>query len=136
MTSLSGINSIGATFGSLTQSGGVAESLTLLEQGSALGATPDVSRLSGATISGPRSGVLTPNSLDGTQVGSPNGSQIRPQIKDQARVSTTASAVSQALRTEDVRHEKVASLQAAIANGSYQVPASEIADKILNGLER
>jgi len=53
---------------------------------------------------------------------------------DQASVSSTGGLVAQALSTPDVRTDKVASLQAAIASGSYQVPASEVAGKIVDSL--
>jgi negative regulator of flagellin synthesis FlgM len=53
---------------------------------------------------------------------------------DQASVSSTGGLVAQALSTPDVRTDKVAELQSAIASGSYQVPASEVAGKIVDSL--
>ena len=53
---------------------------------------------------------------------------------DEANLSSTGSFVSQALEGSDVRSEKVASLQQAIATGSYSVPSSDVADKIIQSL--
>ena len=53
---------------------------------------------------------------------------------DEANLSSTGSFVSQALEGSDVRLEKVASLQQAIATGNYNVPSSDIADKIIQSL--
>jgi negative regulator of flagellin synthesis FlgM len=53
---------------------------------------------------------------------------------DQTTLSTTAGLVAQALEGSDVRSEKVASLQQAITAGSYGVPSSDIADKIIRSL--
>ena len=39
-------------------------------------------------------------------------------------------AVAQA---EDIREDKVQELKASIANGTYNVPMSALADKLLNG---
>ena len=55
---------------------------------------------------------------------------------DQANVSSTGGLVSQALNTSDVRTDKVAALQAAIANGSYNVSSSDVANKIVDSLLR
>ncbi len=54
--------------------------------------------------------------------------------EDLASVSSTGGLVSQALNTSDVRTEKVAALQAAIANGSYNVSSSDVANKIVDSL--
>jgi len=53
---------------------------------------------------------------------------------DQANVSSTGGLVAQALSTSDVRSDKVASLQAAIASGSYQVSSADVASKIVDSL--
>jgi len=53
---------------------------------------------------------------------------------DRTVVSTMAGALSQALGTSDVRMDKVAQLQAVIANGSYNVSSSDIADKLLQSM--
>jgi negative regulator of flagellin synthesis FlgM len=53
---------------------------------------------------------------------------------DQARLSSTGGLVAQALEGSDVRVDKVATLQQAIASGSYSVSASDVADKMINSL--
>ncbi|MGH9597629.1 MAG: flagellar biosynthesis anti-sigma factor FlgM [Edaphobacter sp.] len=53
---------------------------------------------------------------------------------DEANLSSAGSFVSQALGGSDVRPEKVAALQQAIATGSYNVSSSDVADKIIQSL--
>ncbi len=60
-----------------------------------------------------------------------NGEVLQP---DQATVSATASQIAQASSISDVRHEKVASIQAALQAGTYAVPASAVAQKLVDAL--
>jgi len=53
---------------------------------------------------------------------------------DQATLSTTASVVAQALTGSDVRADKVAALQQSIAAGTYNVPSSDVAGKVLSAM--
>ena len=53
---------------------------------------------------------------------------------DAASVSSAGSAVAQAAAGSDVRTDKVAALQAAIANGTYNVSAGVVADKLIASL--
>ena len=53
---------------------------------------------------------------------------------DQANLSTAAQAVSQALSLPDVRQEKIEAVQGAIANGSYDVPSSQVAASLMQYL--
>ena len=53
---------------------------------------------------------------------------------DQASLSSAGGAISQALSGSDVRADKVAGLQQSIAAGTYNVPASDVADKLMNVL--
>jgi negative regulator of flagellin synthesis FlgM len=53
---------------------------------------------------------------------------------DQASLSHTSTLLAQALTTSDVRMDKVASLQQAIASGSYHVSSSDVADMMLKAL--
>jgi negative regulator of flagellin synthesis FlgM len=53
---------------------------------------------------------------------------------DQASVSGTANVVAQALSGSDVRMDRVTTLQSAIAAGTYNVAASDVASKMLNSL--
>ena len=52
-------------------------------------------------------------------------------VTDQARVSSAGGLAAQLSAGPDVRPEKVAQLQAAIASGTYNVPASAVADKLV-----
>ncbi len=53
---------------------------------------------------------------------------------DQASLSSAGGLVAQALESPDTRSAKVASLQQAIATGSYNVSSSDVADKIIQSL--
>ena len=53
---------------------------------------------------------------------------------DRATFSSAASEVSQAASGEDVRADKVAGVQAALAAGTYNVPASAVASKVVDSM--
>jgi flagellar biosynthesis anti-sigma factor FlgM len=53
---------------------------------------------------------------------------------DEAKLSTTAAVIAQAFLGSDVRTTKVAALQQSIAAGTYSVPSSGVADKLMNAL--
>ncbi len=53
---------------------------------------------------------------------------------DHATLSTAATEFSQAVGEEDVRPEKVVAVQAALAAGTYTVPASAVASKIVDAM--
>jgi negative regulator of flagellin synthesis FlgM len=53
---------------------------------------------------------------------------------DLASLSSAGGLVAQALESPDIRSAKVASLQQAIATGSYNVSSSDVADKIIQSL--
>jgi len=53
---------------------------------------------------------------------------------DQATLSSAGSEVSQTVSGSDVRTEKVAAVQAAIAAGTYQVPTSAVASKVVDAM--
>jgi negative regulator of flagellin synthesis FlgM len=55
---------------------------------------------------------------------------------DSASLSAAGGLVSQAADTSDVRMTKVAELRQAIAGGTYSVPASAVADKMVENLLR
>ncbi|HMD21266.1 MAG TPA: flagellar biosynthesis anti-sigma factor FlgM [Alloacidobacterium sp.] len=52
-------------------------------------------------------------------------------IQDRTEVSTAASLAHQAMSVPDVRMEKVAAIQQALANGTYQVGPADVADKLV-----
>ncbi len=53
---------------------------------------------------------------------------------DRANLSSTSSVLAQALSGDDVRAEKVAALQQAIASRSYNVSSSDVAGKLIQSL--
>jgi negative regulator of flagellin synthesis FlgM len=63
----------------------------------------------------------------GTSGGSALGSDL-------ATFSSAASEVSQTAGDSSVRMDKVAAIQAALASGSYDVPAGAVASKIVDSM--
>ncbi len=55
-----------------------------------------------------------------------------PAATDQATLSAAASLAASAAPDSDVRMDKVAAVQAALANGSYNVPSSAVAGKMID----
>ena len=53
---------------------------------------------------------------------------------DQATFSSAGSEVSQAASGEGVRADKVAAVQAALAAGTYNVPASAVASRVIDSM--
>jgi flagellar biosynthesis anti-sigma factor FlgM len=82
------------------------------------------------------------NLLGVNPASSPSTPQVRPGGKpqssgitsDSATVSNLGQEVSQAATNGDVRWEKVSSIQAALNGGTYNVPASAVASKVVDAL--
>ena len=55
-------------------------------------------------------------------------------FSDQATLSSAGSEVSQAALGENVRADKVVAVQAALAAGTYNVPASAVASKMVDAM--
>ena len=53
---------------------------------------------------------------------------------DQTSLSSVGGMIAHALEGSDVRSDKVAALQQAIASGTYHVSSSDIADKMIQSL--
>jgi negative regulator of flagellin synthesis FlgM len=53
---------------------------------------------------------------------------------DTAQVSSVATQVAQSANASDVRLDKVASIQAALQAGTYQVPASAVAQSVIGAM--
>lgn len=53
---------------------------------------------------------------------------------DEATLSTTGGMIAQALQGSDVRTAKIEALQRTISSGSYNVSASDVADKMIQSL--
>jgi negative regulator of flagellin synthesis FlgM len=89
------------------------------------------------------------SSLDGlksllgvSQTTSSSAQQVKPSktsdggsfSADHATLSSAGSLVSQALSDDGVRMDKVAGVQAAIAAGTYNVPASAVASRLVDSM--
>ncbi len=88
------------------------------------------------------------NSLDGLKslLGVTTPAPAAPQAKsnaaaggsalasDRATLSSAGSEVSQTAAESDVRTDKVAAVQAALAAGTYNVPASAVAAKVVDAM--
>jgi negative regulator of flagellin synthesis FlgM len=53
---------------------------------------------------------------------------------DKTVVSTAGDAMFAAMNTSDVRADKVATLQAAIASGTYNVSSQDVAQKLISSM--
>ncbi len=77
---------------------------------------------------------------------SQSSSQVTPQVRsgtasgasalfnDRATLSSAGSEVSQMAADPEIRMDKVAAIQSALASGTYHVPASAVASKILDSM--
>ncbi|MFC6644307.1 flagellar biosynthesis anti-sigma factor FlgM [Granulicella cerasi] len=64
--------------------------------------------------------------MESTSTGSVNASAPSTVV-----VSNTGNLLSQNVGDDDIRADKVSALQAAITSGSYNVSASQVADKLM-----
>jgi negative regulator of flagellin synthesis FlgM len=81
--------------------------------------------------------VTSTNSANGSEQvrQANNNGQTAIQQSDNASLTSTAGVLAQAVNSgDDVRTDKVAALQAAIASGTYNVPASAVADKLIQSM--
>lgn len=78
-------------------------------------------------------GVSAPGSTQTPPVRSNEGSGVQAALDgDQATLSRAGTEVSQSVSTGGVRADKVAAIQQALAAGSYSVPASAVAGKVID----
>jgi flagellar biosynthesis anti-sigma factor FlgM len=61
-------------------------------------------------------------------------STLIPARTDQTSLSSTGGIISRAMEGPDTRAAKVSALQQAITSGSYSVPASQVAEKMIQSL--
>jgi negative regulator of flagellin synthesis FlgM len=66
-----------------------------------------------------------------TSAGAQAGSAL---TSDRATLSSAGSEVASTAADSDVRPEKVAGVQAALASGAYSVPASAVASKMVDAM--
>lgn len=55
---------------------------------------------------------------------------------DNPAISSASTQLAAALQTDDVRTDKVASIRAAVANGTYNVEPTAVADKLIDHILR
>ena len=80
-------------------------------------------------------GLLGTLGLDGAKTAAKAAAESPAEARvDQAKVSLAGGLVARASAGSDVRTEKVAALQAAIAAGTYKVGAGDVADKLIDSL--
>lgn len=79
-------------------------------------------------------GVPSQSSAAQTSKSGSSSSGAASLTADQATVSSAGSEVAQAASLSDVRTAKVAAVQSTIAAGTYSVPASAVASKIVDAL--
>ena len=78
-------------------------------------------------------GVSSPTSVQTQQVPSKENTAAQAAFAgDQATLSHAGAEVSQAAAQEGVRADRVASIQQALAAGTYNVPASAVAGKVMD----
>jgi flagellar biosynthesis anti-sigma factor FlgM len=72
-----------------------------------------------------------PNASSAAGVNKP---QFDTLAADTTQLSAAASEVAQSTNNSDVRLDKVASIQSALQAGTYQVSASDVAQKLIGSL--
>jgi negative regulator of flagellin synthesis FlgM len=98
--------------------------------------------MEGASHMDIRSSLEGLKSIFGAAPAPPAASQTKPGSQtgapatagDRATLSSAGSEVAQTASDSDVRWDKVASIQAQLAAGTYNVPASAVASKLVESL--
>lgn len=60
--------------------------------------------------------------------------ETNAEASDRATLSSAGSEVAQSAADSGVRMDKVASIQAALASGTYSVPASAVASRMVDAM--
>ena len=79
-------------------------------------------------------GVPQTAAPDPPQVRSGSAAATQAAGSDRATLSSAASEVAQTSSGDDVRLDKVATIQAALAVGTYNVSASAVASKVMDSM--
>jgi flagellar biosynthesis anti-sigma factor FlgM len=80
-------------------------------------------------------GVSSSESAKGIKVRGSEANEVRPALAgDEARLSGIGAAMQSASGQDGVRLEKVLAVQQALAAGTYNVPASKVADKVMDAM--
>lgn len=62
------------------------------------------------------------------------GTTAKPLAGDHATLSSAGAEVSQTASESSVRADKVAEVQAALASGTYNVPAAAVASRVVDSM--
>jgi negative regulator of flagellin synthesis FlgM len=76
--------------------------------------------------------AVTPPVASATQSKPSTANSPSALSSDSATVSSAGSEVALTAADSDVRLDKVANIQAALASGTYNVPATEVASKMVD----
>jgi flagellar biosynthesis anti-sigma factor FlgM len=80
-------------------------------------------------------GVSSSESAKGIKVRGSEINEVRPALAgDEARLSGIGTAMQSASGQDGVRLDRVQAVQQALAAGTYSVPASKVADKVIDAL--
>ena len=79
-------------------------------------------------------GVSQPAPSSAQQVKGGSSSETSALNSDHATFSSASSEVSSAASDGGVRMDKVASIQSVLASGTYNVPASAVASKLIDSM--
>jgi negative regulator of flagellin synthesis FlgM len=84
----------------------------------------------------PINSISSPETKPAVPAITTNGDDLVASVEhtDEANLSSAGGIVAQALEGSDVRTTKVAALQQAIADGSYNVASSDVAEKMIETL--
>ena len=77
-------------------------------------------------------GQASPPTVQQTRSGSSSGTDA--PMNDRATLSSAGSEVSQTAADPEVRMDKISAIQAALAAGTYNVPASAVASKVVDAM--
>jgi negative regulator of flagellin synthesis FlgM len=80
--------------------------------------------------------ISLPETMPAATALTPNGDELvaSEEHTDEANLSSAGGMVARTLEGSDVRTAKVAALQQAIADGSYNVASSDVAEKMIQTL--
>jgi negative regulator of flagellin synthesis FlgM len=79
-------------------------------------------------------GVTQPSAPPAQSKNAPASTTTNALNSDRATFSNAGSNVASALGDSDVRTDKVAAVQSALAAGTYNVPASAVASKLVDAM--
>jgi flagellar biosynthesis anti-sigma factor FlgM len=79
-------------------------------------------------------GVPQPNTTAAQPARNGAAQENNPVSSDVATLSSAGSEVSQSAADDGVRMDKVSSIQAALAAGTYDVPASVVASRLVDSM--